>query len=251
MFIEFNQRKVIIKNHINKDKNELLFIYGYSLGVLKEKEYLRNSLNDKVKLYQLIKGKKHESCALKLKYNRNMKSSELLKRYNDFLRMPQCNLNDNEISLFGKMFVKANNKKCKIISDNKMNNLVEKIQANNPIVKIKLKLITELTSLSMMFFGCYSLISIENISILNSKYINDLLFMFSFCSSLIYIPDISNFKINNCNSLRGMFMGCSSLKSIPDISKWDTRNIRCLDELFFVVFLCLLYQIYLNGLPKM
>ena len=162
MFIEFNQRKVIIKSHINKDKKELLFIYGYSLGVLKEKEYLRNNLNDKVKLSQLIKGKKHESCALKLKYNRNMKSSKIFNINSDIVRIFKCNLNDNEISLFGKMFVKTNNKKCKIIIDNKMNNLVEKIQANNPIVKIKLKLITELTSLSMMFFGCYSLISIEN-----------------------------------------------------------------------------------------
>jgi len=46
--------------------------------------------------------------------------------------------------------------------------------------------------MSYMFDGCYNLISVPNIDLINTKNVTNMSRMFYKCSSLTSLPDISN-----------------------------------------------------------
>ena len=56
--------------------------------------------------------------------------------------------------------------------------------------------------------------------------------MFSGCRSLLSLPDISKLNTINVTDMSYMFNDCSSISSLPDISKWNTNKVtnmaRCL-----------------------
>ena len=118
-------------------------------------------------------------------------------------------------------------------------------------IKIKLKIIKNITDLSHMFNGCDLITSIEILpfdttNIINMEYlfncckdlekltntladwnisnVNNIKYMFARCSSLVNIPDISNWDTSNINNMNGLFYACFSLESLPDISKWKIDN---------------------------
>ena len=76
-----------------------------------------------------------------------------------------------EIKLFGEKFIENNKNNCKIIIDNKEQDLIEylKINKNEKILKIKLKEIKTITDMSYMFSGCNSLESLTYISNWNTN----------------------------------------------------------------------------------
>jgi len=49
--------------------------------------------------------------------------------------------------------------------------------------------------------------------------------MFYNCYSLKSLPDISKWNINKIINMSNMFYYCNSLVSLPDISKWNTYNV--------------------------
>ena len=57
---------------------------------------------------------------------------------------------ENKIKLFGKQFIKNNKKNCKIIIDNKEQDIIEylNVNKNEKILKIKLKEINTITDMS-------------------------------------------------------------------------------------------------------
>ena len=109
----------------------------------------------------------------------------------------------DEIKLFGEEFIENNKNNCKIIIENKEQNLVSylKVNKNQEILKIKLKII-------------------------NTNNITNMSHMFCYCSSLSSLPDISKWITNNVTNMSCMFNNCSSLSSLPDISKWNISNIQ-------------------------
>ena len=96
----------------------------------------------------------------------------------------ECNKKKGKIKIFGKYFVNNNKNKCKIIINDKENELIEeyKIKDNN---KNKLEI---------------KLISIDNVT--------DMSCMFKKCSSLSNLPDISKWNTNNVNDMSYMFYKC-------------------------------------------
>ena len=112
-----------------------------------------------------------------------------------------------EIKLFGEKFIENNNNNCKIIIENKEQDLIQFIKKNKneKILKIKLKEI---------------------------KTITDMSYMFSRCNSLASLPDISNWNTNNVTNMSYMFYGCKSLTSFPDISNWNTNNVKNMSSMF-------------------
>ena len=139
-----------------------------------------------------------------------------------------------EIKLFGEEFIENNKNNCKIIIDNKEQDLIEylKINKNEKILKIKLKEIKTITNMSYMFHGCESLTSLPNISNWNTNNVTDMSFMFFGCDSLTSLPDISNWNTNNVPNMSHMFLGCNSLTSLPDISNWNTNNVTNMSYMF-------------------
>ena len=128
---------------------------------------------------------------------------------------------ENNIRLFGSDFVKGNKKNCKLIMENKEEDLKEEINLlDKDSITIKLKGITNITNVSYMFYKCSSLTSLSDISKWNTSNVTNMNHMFSQCSSLISLPNISKWNISNVTDMSYMFSHCTSLTSLPDISKY-------------------------------
>ena len=56
--------------------------------------------------------------------------------------------------------------------------------------------------------------------------------MFEGCESLISISDIFKWDTSNVKDMSHIFEGCKLLKSLPDISKWNTNNIYYINDMF-------------------
>ena len=51
-------------------------------------------------------------------------------------------------------------------------------------------------------------------------------------SSLLSISDISKLNTKNITNMKGMFSDCKSLISLPDISKWNTNKVKDMSYMF-------------------
>ena len=155
----------------------------------------------------------------------------------------KINKNDKNIQIFGTKFVNNNKDKCKIIYNGKEQELIDKINMemldkNAEILEVKLKVLKNITDLSYMFGsegvagGCKSIISLPDISNLNTSYTTNMSNMFHGCSSLKFLPDISTWNTSNVKDMSNMFFSCSSLVSLPDISRWNVSNVKKMSQMF-------------------
>jgi len=97
---------------------------------------------------------------------------------------------NNKIRLFGKKFVENNKENCKIIINNIEQDLCEELNIlenfkNMQKLEIILKEIKQINNISHIFEDCVSLLSLPNISELDTKNITNMCYMFSNCSSLL------------------------------------------------------------------
>ena len=173
-----------------------------------------------------------------------------------------------EVRLFSKDFVEKNKDNCKLMIEGIEEDLKEIhyfgfgyiFGSDKETFKIKLKGITNVTDFSYMFYECSSLLSLSDISKLNTSIVTNMSYMFNTSekreiyneplfgiqlgisnsvfsstfinSKLVILPDISEWNISNVNNMSGMFYDCSSLLSLPDISKWDTSNVSDMSCMF-------------------
>ena len=86
--------------------------------------------------------------------------------------------------------------------------------------------------ISGMFYGCYSLSSLPDISNWNVSNVSDMSSMFFGCKTLSVLPDISKWNISKVNNMKDMFAGCNSLTVLPDISEWNTSNVTNMNGMF-------------------
>ena len=119
-----------------------------------------------------------------------------------FLRY-KINKKDDKIRLFGEEFVDNNKNICKIIYKEKIYELTDHFDKTvydikEDILEIKLKGINQITNLSCMFDFCQNLISLPNISKLDTSKVTDMSCIFSVCQSSITLPDISKMGYFQC-----------------------------------------------------
>jgi len=166
-----------------------------------------------------------------------------VKSYNEINIIYKTNntkdINDKkEIRIFGENFVKNNRNKTKIVIENKEYDLMEYFNISDYIknkisqLQIKLEDINNIRNMSYMFSNCTSLISLPDISEMNTNNITDMSYMFRNCSSLSSLSNISKWNTKNVTNMSGMFCDCSSLSSLPDISKWDVNNVNDMSYMF-------------------
>ena len=92
---------------------------------------------------------------------------------------------------------------------------------------------TKISIMNELFYNCSSLISLPDISRINTKNVIDMSKIFYNCSKLSLLSDISYWNTYNVIDINKIFYNCSSLSSIPDISKWNTENLYNIDEMFY------------------
>ena len=84
-----------------------------------------------------------------------------------------------------------------------------------------------------MFSGCYSLISLPDLSKWNISNVKAMNHIFAGCYSLISLPDISKWNTSSLTNMEAMFQKCNQLISFPDISKWNTSKVKAMNHMFF------------------
>ena len=89
---------------------------------------------------------------------------------------------------------------------------------------------SEVTNMSHMFDGCYSLTKL-NVSSFNTAKVTDMSYMFEDCSSLTSL-DVSNFNTSLVTDMENMFFGCRSLTSL-DVSNFNTANVTSMQQMFY------------------
>ena len=90
---------------------------------------------------------------------------------------------------------------------------------------------SKVTDMSGMF-ECSSLLSLPDISNWDTSNVSNMCALFHNCSSLLYLPDISKWNTSNVSNMNYMFSGCKSLKFLPDISKWNITNVNKMSKIF-------------------
>ena len=86
------------------------------------------------------------------------------------------------------------------------------------------------TDMSDMFYGCYSLTSL-NLSNFNTSKVTDMNSMLSGCSSLTEL-NVSNFNTSKVTNMGSMFSGCSSLTEL-NVSNFNTSKVTYMRYMFF------------------
>ena len=87
----------------------------------------------------------------------------------------------------------------------------------------------EVTDMSNMFFGCFSLTQLD-VSKFDTKNVTDMGSMFDGCKALTQL-DVSNFNTENVTDMSSMFHGCDALTQL-DVSNFDTKKVTNMRSMF-------------------
>ena len=87
----------------------------------------------------------------------------------------------------------------------------------------------KVTDMSLMFFNCSSLTSLD-VTHFNTANVTNMQNMFSNCSSLTSL-DVTHFNTANVTDMRLMFYSCSSLTSL-DVTKFNTEKVTNMSYMF-------------------
>ena len=90
----------------------------------------------------------------------------------------------------------------------------------------------DITDMSFMFFGCFSLKEL-NLSNFRTDNVTNMHAMFGKCYCLNEL-NLSNFNTNNVTNMKGMFSKCENLKKL-NISNFNINNVT---EIFGIFFEC-------------
>ena len=172
--------------------------------------------------------------------NKFIKLIEIYETINDFKKFSlkyKIKKDVEKVKIFGEKFVANNKDNFKIIYQDKIFDLMENFDLKNKnndddTLDIYLKQINHTNNISFMFNKCSTLISLPELSGLNTRNVIKMNSIFSQCSSLSELPDISNWNTSKVSDMNYLFYKCSSLTSLPDLSKWDTGNVKYMDSMF-------------------
>ena len=192
-----------------KNDNDYIMEYNNKYNTIKEEEKKDNIIIGKIKV---------EKTCLR---HRLINSYENVKRENKNLFWDNVKEIENEEQI----------KNCDIfINDIKINFNYYYEFPGEGIYNIKYIFKNKLKSTNFMFYGCYTLISLD-LSNFDTKSVINMEYMFFRCNSLIEL-NLSNFDTKNVTNMEYMFCGCKSLKSL-DLSNFDTKNVTNMEYMFF------------------
>ena len=92
--------------------------------------------------------------------------------------------------------------------------------------------VSNITSMRFMFYECYELESIGNLSDWNVSNVTDMSCMFYDCTKLKSIGDLSKWDVSKVESMISMFANCKTITSVGDLSNWDVSNVKYASYMF-------------------
>ena len=149
MMIYYNIYNNMINNYEikNRNYNILKNINEINNNIIKDIKEINNNINNKI--YKILKI-----------YNK-------MKPIIDINIIYRIDKEDEKLRLFGDEFVKNNQKKCKLLIDNKEYNLMREYNIKNynkKQLEIKLIIFNNITNMGYLFFQCRRLLLLPDIS---------------------------------------------------------------------------------------
>ena len=236
-----NDIKVLI-NILNSVMNNINIYYKINEDIIDN--YNNNENLNYETIYYLNQFKADDSILNEL--NKIIECNNIKDKFNNIfniytkMNIDEINIiykvTNKEVKLFNESFIKKNKNNCKLIINEKEQELKEKynfglFSSKKDTLKVILKGITNIINAADMFDNCKSLLSLPDIDKWDTSNITNMAWMFSNCS-LLSLPNISKWNISNVTNMNHMFYGCSLLESLPDISEWDTSNVKDMSHLF-------------------
>ena len=177
---------------------------------------------------------------IKYKYNYGKNINKLLYIYNDMeeknisidMQYIPVNNNNKKVRIFGKTFVNNNKDNCLIIYREHEFELTQFFEDIDAPFTFKLKGINNIINMEDMFSHCDTLISLPDISNIDTSNVININGLFSQCNLVLSLPDISKWDTSNVIDMGSLFSGCFSLKSLPDLSRWNTSKVRNMSFMF-------------------
>ena len=234
-----NIRTIITKLNKVMDNMELFYnIHDYVISFFENNKILDS--NQERNLSTFNSNIINEFDKIKYKYHYGKNINKLLYIYNDMeeknisidMKYIPVNNNDKRVRIFGKTFVDNNKDNCLIIDWEREFELTEFFEDINTDYKNKipftfqLKGINNIINMEGMFSHCDTLISLPDISNVDTSNVININGLFAQCNLVLSLPDISKWDTSNVIDMGSLFSGCVSLKSLPDLSKWNTSNVR-------------------------
>lgn len=87
-------------------------------------------------------------------------------------------------------------------------------------------------SLSEMFYGCYNLYYLTNLSKWSVSNVTDLSHMFNGCSRVVNASFMSDWDLSKLQNISYMFYGCSNLTTIPELDGTYIESEGCIDPFY-------------------
>ena len=236
-----NDIKVLI-NILNSVMNNINIYYKINEDIIDN--YNNNENLNYETIYYLNQFKADDSILNEL--NKIIECNNIKDKFNNIfniytkMNIDEINIiykvTNKEVKLFNESFIKKNKNNCKLIINEKEQELKEKynfglFSSKKDTLKVILKGITNIINAADMFDNCKSLLSLPDIDKWDTSNITNMAWMFSNCS-LLSLPNISKWNISNVTNMNHMFYGCSLLESLPDISEWNTSNVKDMSHLF-------------------
>ena len=240
-----NISKIISKLNKVKDNMELFYkSLNYMLSFFENNNIIDS--NQKTNLNNINYNILNVLDMIKYKYNYGKNIYKLLYVYNDMeeknlsidMNYIPVNNNNKQVRIFGKTFVNNNKDNCVIIYEENEFELAEYFEdidfsyKNRDPFTFKLKGINNIINMEDMFSYCDTLISLPDISNIDTSNVINMGSLFSGCFSLKSLPDLSRWNTSNVRNMSFMFNSCSSLQFLPDISNWNTFNVRSMNYMF-------------------
>ena len=93
--------------------------------------------------------------------------------------------------------------------------------------------VSNVKSMSEMFYGCERLKSVGDLSNWNVSKVEDMSLMFYYCNNLKSVGDLSKWNVSKVNYMTGMFERCEQLKFVGDLSNWNVLNVEYMHTVFY------------------
>ena len=91
----------------------------------------------------------------------------------------------------------------------------------------------QLTNISLLFKGCYSLVDISSLVNWDVSNITEMGEMFALCLSLTNLHALKEWDVSNVKEMNRMFSNCMSLNDISPLANWVVSNVEDMIRMFY------------------
>ena len=135
-------------------------------------------------------------------------------------------------NIFGENFVKNNNNNIDLFINQTKSSLVSQFILKKGKNDIKIIIKNDLNNLEYMFYGCKSLVNIEELKYLDTRRVTNFSYIFWGCSSLSDIKPIEQWEVSNGTNFSNIFSKQNLSDKLKTFNNWKIalKKANCINR---------------------